>query len=158
MAKDIVRCPRPRMAAIAGHNNVLVETLQIGVLDDPELNAYVTEIGLKLLRGLPRRSFRYHFAVVDQTEPNAFALPGGYIFISRGLLILSNSEDELANVIGHEIVHVAARHAMLTNADHHARFIFVRVKHLPRRTFDQLRARIDGDVHPVEREERVRIQ
>ncbi len=84
---------------------------QMGVLDDPELNAYVTEIGRKLLRGLPRRSFQYQFAVVDQEEPNAFALPGGYIFISRGLLALANNEDELACVIGHEITHVHHRHS-----------------------------------------------
>ena len=84
---------------------------QMGVLDDPELNAYVNEIGRKLLRGLPRRSFRYQFAVVDQTEPNAFALPGGYVFVSRGLLALAVNEDELACVLGHEIVHVNHRHA-----------------------------------------------
>ncbi len=84
---------------------------EIGVLDDPALNAYVNEIGRKLLRGVPRRSFDYQFAVVDQVEPNAFALPGGYIFISRGLLALANDEDELACVIGHEIVHAASRHA-----------------------------------------------
>ena len=84
---------------------------QIGVLDDPALNAYVDEIGRKLLRGIPRRSFQYRFAVVDQVEPNAFALPGGYIFISRGLLELANDEDELANVLGHEITHAARRHA-----------------------------------------------
>ena len=89
---------------------------QMGVLDDPALNAYVTEIGLKLLRGLPRRSFQYHFAVVDQEEPNAFALPGGYIFISRGLLALANSEDELACVIGHEIIHVSHRHSAAQQA------------------------------------------
>jgi predicted Zn-dependent protease len=84
---------------------------EIGLLDDPELDAYVNEIGKKLLRGVPRRSFHYQFKVVDQFEPNAFALPGGYIFISRGLLALANTEDELANVIGHEIVHAARRHA-----------------------------------------------
>lgn len=84
---------------------------QMGVLDDEALNAYVTEIGLKLLRGLPRRMFHYQFMVVDQTEPNAFALPGGYIFVSRGLLALTNTEDELACVIGHEITHVNHRHA-----------------------------------------------
>jgi len=49
--------------------------------------------------------------VVDQEVPNAFALPGGSIFISRGLLQLANSEDELACVVGHEIVHAASRHA-----------------------------------------------
>lgn len=84
---------------------------QVGILDDPALNAYVTQIGLKLLRGLARRSFQYHFAVVDQEEPNAFALPGGYIFVTRGLLALVNTEDELACVIGHEITHVTHRHA-----------------------------------------------
>jgi len=84
---------------------------QMGVLDDPELNDYVTEIGLKLLRGLARRSFQYHFAVIDQVEPNAFALPGGYVFVTRGLLALVSSEDELACVLGHEITHVNHRHA-----------------------------------------------
>jgi predicted Zn-dependent protease len=84
---------------------------EIGILDDPDLDALVSQIGKKLLRGVPRRSFHYQFAIVDQFEPNAFALPGGYIFISRGLLALANSEDELANVIGHEIVHAARRHS-----------------------------------------------
>jgi predicted Zn-dependent protease len=84
---------------------------EMGILDDPALNAYVSGIGRKLLRGVPRRSFHYQFSVIDQVEPNAFALPGGYIFISRGLLALANDEDELANVIGHEITHAARRHA-----------------------------------------------
>jgi len=84
---------------------------EIGLLGDPELDAYVNELGKKLLRGVPRRSFHYQFSIVDQFEPNAFALPGGYIFISRGLLALANSEDELASVMGHEIVHAARRHA-----------------------------------------------
>jgi predicted Zn-dependent protease len=81
---------------------------EMGLLDDPDLTAYVRDIGLKLLRGLPRRSFQYQFAVVDQPEPNAFALPGGYIYVSRGLLALTNDESELAGVLGHEIGHVAS--------------------------------------------------
>jgi predicted Zn-dependent protease len=89
---------------------------EVGLLGNPELDAYVSEIGRKLLRGVPRRSFHYQFAVVDQFEPNAFALPGGYIFISRGLLALANSEDELANTIGHEITHAARRHAAAQQA------------------------------------------
>jgi len=84
---------------------------QIGLLDDPELVAYVEGIGKKLLRGLPRREFAYHFSIVDQMEPNAFALPGGHIFVSRGLLALANNEDELACVLGHEIIHAAKRHS-----------------------------------------------
>jgi predicted Zn-dependent protease len=83
----------------------------IGLVKDEALNEYVTAIGKRLARHAPRYRFDYHFKIVDQEEPNAFALPGGYIFVSRGLLLLTNSEDELANVIGHEIAHVAARHA-----------------------------------------------
>lgn len=84
---------------------------EVGVLDDPALAAYVDGIGRKLLRGVPRQGFDYQFSVVDMVEPNAFALPGGYVFVSRGLLALANSEDELACVIGHEITHAARRHA-----------------------------------------------
>ena len=84
---------------------------EIGLLEDRALTSYVSQIGQRLARHAPRGRFSYKFQVVDQDAPNAFALPGGYIFVSRGLLVLSNSEDQLANVIGHEIVHVARRHA-----------------------------------------------
>ncbi len=84
---------------------------QIGLLGDPKLDAYIQAIGDKLLRAVPNRPFAYQFRVVDQVEPNAFALPGGHIFVSRGLLALTNDEDELACVIGHEIGHVAKRHS-----------------------------------------------
>lgn len=84
---------------------------EIGLLPDPALGAYVDGIGKKLLRFLPRRDFAYRFSIVDEMEPNAFALPGGHVFVSRGLLALVNDEDELACVLGHEIVHVAMRHA-----------------------------------------------
>ncbi len=97
--------------ARVGKSNAAAVAAQIGVMDDEEIHAYVNAIGSKLLRGVPRRGFDYQFAVVDQVEPNAFALPGGYIFISRGLLALANSEDELACVIGHEITHAAHRHS-----------------------------------------------
>lgn len=89
---------------------------QMGLYEDPELEAYVDKLGQRLLRGVPRMGFNYQFKIVDQFEPNAFALPGGYIFISRGLLALANSEDELANVMGHEIIHAAHRHAAMQQA------------------------------------------
>jgi len=95
----------------AGQEAAREVAAQIGILEDPELNAYLQQLGVKLLRGLPRRPFRYRFYVVDQAEPNAFALPGGFIFVSRGLLALATNEDELANVIGHEITHSAMRHS-----------------------------------------------
>jgi len=96
--------------ARVGEESAKAVEAQMGVIDDPVLTEYVQGIGDKLLRGVPR-SFEYRFRVVDQVESNAFALPGGYIFVSRGLLALAANEDELANVIGHEITHSARRHA-----------------------------------------------
>jgi predicted Zn-dependent protease len=83
----------------------------IGVVPDPALNQYVDQVGQRVARNAPSGDFTYSFQVVEQDEPNAFALPGGYIYVSRGLLAMANEEDELANVLGHEIVHVARRHA-----------------------------------------------
>ena len=85
--------------------------LSVGLVDDPALVAYVDGIGQKLVRALPRRDFAFRFQIVDQMEPNAFALPGGFVFVSRGLLALVNDEDELACVLGHEIIHAWRRHA-----------------------------------------------
>lgn len=84
---------------------------QVGVVRDPALQKYLQSLGTKLVRFAPARPFQYRFEVVDQWSPNAFALPGGHIFVSRGLLVLTNSEDELACVVGHEITHAAERHA-----------------------------------------------
>ena len=91
-------------------------THSLGLVVDPALVAYVNQVGGRMARHAPRGRFQYHFGIIDQDAPNAFALPGGYIYVSRGLLIMTNSEDELANVIGHEIVHVAARHAAARQA------------------------------------------
>lgn len=85
---------------------------QIGLVEGPALQAYVQKIGQRLARHSQRQNLEYHFHVVEMEVPNAFALPGGYIYVSRGLLALTNSEDELAAVIGHEIGHVAARHSV----------------------------------------------
>jgi predicted Zn-dependent protease len=84
---------------------------EIGLLDDPQLVAYVEAVGQRVARHSPRKDVSYSFHVLDMEEPNAFALPGGYVYVSRGMLAIANSEDEIANVIGHEIAHVAARHA-----------------------------------------------
>ena len=110
--------------ARVGREGAKAVEAQIGLLGDEALDAYVQALGDKLLRGVPRR-FDYRFRVVDQEEPNAFALPGGQIFVSRGLLALATSEDELANVMGHEIVHVVRRHSATRQAieRHRTRFI-----------------------------------
>ncbi|MHC4945953.1 MAG: M48 family metalloprotease [Planctomycetota bacterium] len=85
-------------------------TQQIGVFEDTEKEQYITAIGDRLTEEIENRRFQYDFHIVDQYEPNAFATPGGYIYVSRGLLALANREDELAGVIGHEICHVSCRH------------------------------------------------
>ena len=84
---------------------------EMGIVEDEALNRYVQSVAIRLLRYAPPRPFKYEFKIVDQTVPNAFALPGGKIFVSRGLLAMVESEDELAGVIGHEITHAAERHA-----------------------------------------------
>ncbi len=84
---------------------------EMGIVEDEALNRYVQSVAIRLLRYAPPRPFEYEFKIVDQTVPNAFALPGGKIYVSRGLLALVGSEDELAGVIGHEITHAAERHA-----------------------------------------------
>jgi len=83
---------------------------QIGVYDDPQLQAYVDRIGRELAARSERPDLPWHFAVVDDPSVNAFALPGGYVYVTRGLIEHMNSEAELAGVMGHEIGHVAARH------------------------------------------------
>jgi predicted Zn-dependent protease len=99
-----------RDEAVAGRDGAAEARAAIGVYDDPQLAAYVDGIGRTLLRGVPR-TFPFQFQIVDQVEANAFALPGGYVFLSRGMLALANSEDELACVMGHEIAHVLRHHA-----------------------------------------------
>ena len=84
---------------------------ELGLVQDEALNRYVTSVAKRLLRHATDRPFDYEFKIVDQSVPNAFALPGGKIYVSRGLLALAVSEDELAGVIGHEITHATERHA-----------------------------------------------
>ncbi|MFM9969530.1 MAG: M48 family metalloprotease [Burkholderiales bacterium] len=76
------------------------------------LQAYVEAIGQKLAKASHRPGLSYRFTVVDSPDINAFALPGGYIYITRGILAYLNSEAELAAVLGHEIGHVTARHSV----------------------------------------------
>jgi len=85
---------------------------EMGLLDDDLFAPYLNQLGQRLAAESPRKDVSYQFHLVDMTEPNAFALPGGYVYVTRGLLLLVNSEDELAGVVGHEIGHVAARHSV----------------------------------------------
>lgn len=82
----------------------------IGLVQDEALQGYVRDIGLRMARTSERPELPWSFGVVDDPTPNAFALPGGPIFITRGLLNLMGSEAQLATVLGHEVAHVTARH------------------------------------------------
>jgi predicted Zn-dependent protease len=79
--------------------------------DNPALQAYVNELGQRLAKQSHRKNLDWRFTVLDTHEINAFALPGGYIYVTRGILAHLDSEADLAGVIGHEIGHVTARHA-----------------------------------------------
>jgi predicted Zn-dependent protease len=82
----------------------------IGLYQNTAMTGYLKKVSDRLVQANPDQRFDYSFAIVDQWEPNAFAAPGGFIYVSRGLLALTNDENELANVIGHEIMHVNQRH------------------------------------------------
>jgi predicted Zn-dependent protease len=85
---------------------------QYGVYDDPELQAYVNNLGQELAKISHRKHLKFHFTVLDSPQINAFALPGGYVYVTRGIMAYLNSESELIGVLGHEIGHVTARHSV----------------------------------------------
>ena len=83
-----------------------------GVYDDKELAAYISRLGLALAAKTQRPGLPYRFAVLDSPVVNAFAVPGGSVYVTRGILAMMSSEAELAAVLGHELGHVNARHSM----------------------------------------------
>jgi Zn-dependent protease with chaperone function len=84
---------------------------ELPVLGDSSVSGYVEEIGSRLAREAPGADYPYRFRVLDVSDENAFALPGGFIYVNRGLVESVRSEDELAGVLAHEIAHVALRHS-----------------------------------------------
>ncbi len=91
---------------------------QYGRYGDEALQAYVQAVGERLARNSDRPRLVYRFTVVDSAIVNAFALPGGYIYITRGLMAYLNSEAQLAGVLGHELGHVNARHSVRQYSQH----------------------------------------
>jgi beta-barrel assembly-enhancing protease len=85
---------------------------QLPIIQDPEVNRYINVLGDSMARLTSRRDLDWQFFVVDAKEVNAFAVPGGFIYVNRGLIERADQMDELAGVLGHEIGHVLRRHTV----------------------------------------------
>lgn len=84
---------------------------EYGVYKDAQLNSYLDDMGKKLARLSHRPGLPYEFKILDTPVVNAFAVPGGYVYFTRGILANLNSEAELAGIMGHELGHISARHS-----------------------------------------------
>ena len=85
---------------------------QLPIVSDPEVNRYINVLGDQIANRTSRADLPWRFYVVDSREVNAFAVPGGYIYVNRGLIERTTTMDELAGVLGHEIGHVVQRHSI----------------------------------------------
>ncbi len=101
----------PTQEAALGREGYTAATAEYGVYDDAALAAYVDTVGRKVARASELPDLPWKFTVLDDPVVNAFAMPGGYIYVTRGLLAHMQSEAQLAGVLGHEIGHVTARHS-----------------------------------------------
>lgn len=108
---DFVLLSEDQEIAIGRENHAEI-IKRYGLYKDQKLQNYIQGVGERLAAVSHRRNLIYRFTVLDSPEVNAFALPGGYIYITRGLLAYLNTEAELAAVLGHEIGHVTARHGV----------------------------------------------
>lgn len=88
----------------------IVKTL--GLIKNKKIIDYVNSIGQKIVNAISNPEFEYHFKIIDTKDVNAFALPGGYVYITRGMLALIGSDAELAVILGHEIGHITSHHGV----------------------------------------------
>lgn len=109
---DFVMMSEEQEIAIGRQYDEQVIKKQYQVYESKALQDYVDSVGQKLAKQSHRPGLHYRFTVLDSPEVNAFALPGGYVYITRGIMAYLNSEAELAAVVGHEIGHVTARHGV----------------------------------------------
>ncbi len=114
--RELILISEDQELALGKQTDVEIRT-QYGVYGNTDLNAYVQGIGQSLTPHTHRPHLTYQFAVLDTPVVNAFAVPGGYIYVTRGILALMGSEAELAVVLGHELGHVNARHSVHRMSD-----------------------------------------
>jgi beta-barrel assembly-enhancing protease len=90
---------------------IMIQILQhFDVIEDPVISQYIQKVGNKIVSVVPAQPFAYHFYILNQSSYNAFAVPGGNIFINSGLVGALSDEEELAGILAHEVAHVACRH------------------------------------------------
>jgi predicted Zn-dependent protease len=95
-----------------GVNSAAQIAQQLPLITDPEALRYINVLGDSLANVTDERDLQWHFAIVDSKEVNAFAVPGGYVYVNRGLIERAQSMSEVAGVMGHEIGHVTLRHSI----------------------------------------------
>src|SRR5271157_4560594 len=113
----VILCPRGEVNAITlseeknlGKKFVGMIRKSMPLVEDGEVLTYVRNVGNRVAKEVGITTYQFQFFVVDEMVPNAFAVPGGYIFIYRGLIEMMSSEGELASILSHELAHIQARH------------------------------------------------
>src|SRR5580765_7861656 len=101
----------PAQEAALGREGYTAAIAEYGQYDDAAVSAYVDSVGRRVAAASEEPALPWRFTVLDDPVVNAFAMPGGYIYVTRGLLAHMQSEAQLAGVLGHEIGHVTARHS-----------------------------------------------
>ncbi len=113
----VILCPQGKVSAITlseekdmGKKIVRLIHKSMPFVEDGEVLTYVRNVGNRVAKEVGITTYQFQFFVVDESVPNAFAVPGGYIFIYRGLIEMMSSEGELASILSHELGHITARH------------------------------------------------
>ena len=102
----------PQQEAEMGLNYSQQINAQLPIVRDPEVNAYINRLGDSLAVLVDEQGRNWRFSIVDDPEINAFAVPGGYIYVNKGLILKAQTLSQLAGVVGHEIAHVTQRHSV----------------------------------------------
>ena len=109
--REIVLVSESDEIALGAQSHVQAQS-EYGFLDQPAVQNYIQQTGMKLAAVSHRPTLEWHYTAVDSPVINAFAIPGGYVYFTRGILAYVNNEAELAGIMGHEIGHVTARHSV----------------------------------------------